>query len=145
MSENKTKEKEMDDKKLQELYMQLTMLNQQTAEVQKQIQSIEEALQELEDSKKSIYEMTKAKKGKEVLVPVVPGIFIRTELKENQGFIVNVGAGTSVEKSNEEVQKLLDQQISQMQESQNSMIQHLQQLTVKSKQAEEELKSIAQR
>ncbi len=140
MSEEKTQNKNKDESKIQELYMQLNMINQQTNELQKQIQSLEETILEITESKKSLDEIKKAEKGKEILVPIVSGIFAKAELKDTKEFIVNVGASAAVSKSSEDVQKLLDQQLVQMQETQNQFVGELQQLTIKAKVVEAGLK-----
>ena len=142
MSDKKNDAPSRDEKRMQELYMELNMANQQLNELQKQIQALEETIQEIEESKKGLNEVSKAEKGKEILVPIVAGIFAKAEIKNSKEFIVNVGANTAVEKSIDDVQTLLDKQLVQMQETQNMFIDNLQKLTVKAKSTEEELKAL---
>jgi prefoldin alpha subunit len=141
MAEEKKDSKKSDEKRAQELYMELSMLSQQSAEFQKQIQQLEETIQELENSKQGIDEL-KSKKGKEILVPVVSGIFVKADLKTSDEFIVNVGANTAVTKSLDEVQSLLDKQLKEIQKTQDSMIDNLQKMTVREKELKQELRKV---
>jgi prefoldin alpha subunit len=138
----KSKDKENKEKKAQELYMQLNMTNQQMQEFQKQTQGLEETIQEVTESMRSLDELGKSEKDKEILVPLVSGIFVKAELKDIKEFIVNIGAGVAVAKSLEEVKGLLNKQIVELQKTQDKMMGELQQLVVKAKTLEKELKSL---
>ena len=129
------------EKQMQEMYMQLTMMNQQMTELQKQIQSLEESMVEVSESVNGIRELSKLDSDKEILVPIVSGIFAKAELKKTKEFIVNVGANTAVLKSSEEVTSLLDKQLNEMQTTQDNFVDNLQKLTVQAKEIEEELKA----
>lgn len=142
MTEQNNKEKEA---KAQELYLQLNTMNQQMMELQKQIQAIEETIFEINDSKKGLDEVSKAEKGKEILVPIISGIFAKAELKETKEFIVNVGSNTAVVKSIDDVQKLLDKQLTEMQKTQNTLIDNIKQLTVEAKEVEAGLKELVEK
>ncbi|TKJ17825.1 prefoldin subunit alpha [Candidatus Woesearchaeota archaeon B3_Woes] len=142
MTEEKNKEKEA---KAQELYMQLNTMNQQMVELQKQIQTMEETIFEVNESKKGLDDVSKSEKGKEILVPIISGIFAKAELKEPKEFIVNVGSNTAVVKSIEDVQKILDKQLTEMQKTQNTFVDSLTQLTVEAKKAEKGLKELIEK
>lgn len=142
MTEKNNKEKEV---KAQELYLQLNTMNQQMTELQKQIQAMEETIFEINESKKSLDEVSKAEKGKEILVPIISGIFAKAELKETKEFIVNVGSNIAVVKSIEDVQKILDKQLTEMQKNQNTFIDNIKQLTVEAKKVEAGLKELVEK
>jgi len=133
------------DQKTQELYMQFQMINQQINELQKQLQMIEDTILELNDSKKGLEELSKQPNNKEILVPIVAGIFARAGIKDTKEFIVNVGANTSVAKSVEDVQKILDNQIEEMQKTQNLFIDNLHQLTMQAKELRVQLKPLIEK
>ena len=137
-------EEKKDEQKVQQLYIEFQVVNQQLQELQKQIQQIEESIQELQESKKGLEEVSKQESGKEILVPIVSGIFAKAEIKNSKDLIVNVGANTAVEKSIDQVQTLLDQQLKNMQETQHTFIDNMQQLSVKAKELETKLKSMSQ-
>jgi|TARA_B100002003_G_C13988323_1_gene477664 prefoldin alpha subunit len=134
-------EKKIDEKKAQELYMELNMINQQIQEYQKQIQQFEETIQEVRESKKSLDEISVLEEGKEILLPIVSGIFAKAEIKNTKEFIVNVGANTAVEKPVDDVKKLLDKQLEEIQKTQNNFVDNLQKLTVQSQKLKKEMES----
>jgi len=144
MAEKKSKKQEDKEKNMQESYMQFQMINQQMQELQKQVQQIEEAIQEVNESKKSLDQLSKEEKNKEILVPIVSGIFAKAELKDAKEFVVNVGANTAVVKSISEVQKLLDKQMNDMQTTQGTFIDNLQKMTLKAKELETKLKLLVE-
>lgn len=142
MTEKNNKEKEA---KAQKLYLQLNTMNQQMMELQKQIQALEETIFEINESKKGLDEVSKAEKGKEILVPIISGIFAKAELKETKEFIVNVGSNTAVVKSIEDVQKILDKQSIEIQKTQNNLIDNIKQLTVEAKEVEAGLRGLVEK
>lgn len=132
------------DKKAQELYMQFNFINQQINELQKQVQMLEETIHEINESKKGLEEISKQGNNKEILVPIASGIFAKAQLKQADEFIVNVGANTAVAKSAADVQKLLDKQLNEMQKTQNTFIDNIQQLTMSAKELRAQLKQIVE-
>jgi prefoldin alpha subunit len=140
MSEPKVDEEKQ--KKMQELYMQMNMINQQSQELQKQIQAFEETILEVGESQKSLMEISSTKDDNEVLVPIVSGIFAKAKAQDFKKFIVNVGGNIAVEKSIEKVQELLEKQLSQMQEAQHQFVDQLQKMTVQGKQVEAQLQEM---
>jgi len=133
-----------DEKKVQQLYMQFQAINQQINELQKQVQMLEETIHEITESKKALDEISRQEKGKEILVPVASGIFAKAEIKEADEFIVNVGANTAVSKSAEDIQKILDKQMADIQKTQNEFIDNIHQLTINAKEIRTHLKGLLQ-
>ena len=133
------------EQKAQELYMHMNTMNKQMTELQKQIQTMEETIFEVNESKKGLEDVSKSEKGKEILVPIISGIFAKAELVEPKQFIVNVGSDTAVSKSIEEVEKILDKQLTEMQKTQNTFVDNLTHLTVEAKKIEQELKALIEK
>ena len=77
-------------------------------------------------------------------MPIVSGIFTKAELKETKEFIVNVGSNTAVAKSIEEVQKLLEKQLDEMQKTQNTFVDNLQKLTLQAQNLKSELQALVE-
>ena len=125
--------------------MQYTMIQQQRAELERQMQAIEEAIFEINESRKGLKEVSDEASGKEILVPIVSGIFAKAELKNVKEFIVNIGANTAVAKSSEEVQTLLETQSKKMQETQHHFVDNLQKLTMQAKELESELMALQEK
>jgi prefoldin alpha subunit len=136
---------EKQEKKTQELYMQFKLVNQQIEELQKQVQSIEESINDTLESIRGVEEISKQQEHKEILVPIVSGVFAKAEIKDNKEFIVNVGSGTAATKSYEQVKSLLEKQHGEMQKAQNMLIDQLHQLTLHAKEMRQQLKSLVEK
>jgi prefoldin alpha subunit len=111
-----TKEKQ-DDKKVQELqqkYMQMQMSDQQVKQVQQQLEAVQTQIIEIQTILFALDDISKTEIGKEILIPLSSGIFVRAELKENRMLNVNVGSNTVVEKSVQETKALLERQITEL-------------------------------
>jgi len=93
---------------MQEKYMQFQMLQQQMEEINQELQMLMQQQAELELSINAVKELEKTKVNNEILAPLANGIFIKTELKDNQTLVVNVGSDVTVEKTIPEVLELLE-------------------------------------
>ena len=105
--------------------MELRILDQQIKEIQEQLQALESQSAELLQIEMAIDELAGIAKGAEMLVPVAGGIFIRTELKDASTFLLNVGAGMTVEKSQDETKILLERQRDDLLSLQTDLAQRL--------------------
>ena len=117
----------MEEQDMKEQYMQFQLLQQQMEQISEHIEKLHQHNVEIEDSKEAIKELSKTKLG-EVLAPISNGIFIKANLTENQKLLVNVGAGTVVEKTSQDVIDLLEEQQKQLVNKINEAEQILQQL-----------------
>ncbi len=90
------------------------MLQQHIEKINEHVELLNERNAELEISKEAIAEIGKTDLRTELLVPIANGIFLKTELLDNQKVIVNVGADTTVEHSVDEVLVLLAAQQEEM-------------------------------
>lgn len=99
-----------DEKKMEEKYMQLQLLQQQAEQITEYVEKLQLQHKELDTSIEALTELQKTKVDTEILAPVANGIFLKAELKDNQKLIVNIGADATVEKSIPEVLKLLEEQ-----------------------------------
>ncbi|MCK4521297.1 MAG: prefoldin subunit alpha [Nanoarchaeota archaeon] len=130
-------------KKNAQLYLDMQMINQQLLQTQKQIQTIEESVNELMIAVQGLDEFKDIKQGKEILVPVVGGIFAKAELKENKELIVNIGSDTAVTKSVDDVKNMLNKQVEGMQNTQQKLIENLQEFSIKAKDIENKLTKLS--
>lgn len=96
---------------LQQKYVQLQMHNQQLQQLQQQLQAVQNQSVEIQTILFALDDIAKTEVGKEMLVPLSSGIFVKAEIKDNQKLRVNVGSNTVVEKSVQETKALLDRQI----------------------------------
>jgi len=120
MTEDKPKEEqktEPNKEELQQKYMQFQMLQQQIEQASQQLEMLNQQLQELDISLEAVQDLEKTTLNNEVLASIAPGIFVKTNLKENQKLIVNVGANTAAEKTTAEVVKMLGEQKEQFEKN----------------------------
>ncbi|MBN1644839.1 prefoldin subunit alpha [Candidatus Woesearchaeota archaeon] len=103
--------KEENAQELQQKYMQLQMFNQQLQQFQQQLEAVQNQMVEIQTILLALDDIAKTEVGKEILVPLSSGIFVKAEIKENKKLNVNVGSNTVVEKSVQETKALLDRQI----------------------------------
>jgi prefoldin alpha subunit len=128
--------------KLQQKYMEMQMLGQQMQSLQKQLQLTEQQALELNMAKQAIEDISNAKPGTEILVPVVAGVFAKGQLKDNRDFIVNVGANTAVPKSAEESKQLIQEQEEEIKNVQIQLNVEMQKLSQKAALLENELSEL---
>lgn len=132
----------MDEKQLQEKYMEYKLLEQQMTQIQKQIQMIENQLTELASVNEGLDELKNVKEGTEILVPVSNGIFTKAALKDNGNLIINVGSNIAVNKKFPEAKELIQTQLTEMQKMHDHMNSELEKLAQKAGEVEQELSSM---
>jgi len=125
--------------KLQKLYLEFQMLDQQIKQLEKQNIALSNQLMELMATNQSLEDMKKL----EELVPLSSGIYVKAELKDNKNFIVNVGANTALLKDVESTKKLMETQIDEMKKLQENIVNQLQEHTTKAAMLEQEINKIA--
>ena len=119
----------MEDEDAQENAFKMQILEQQIVQVQKQLQQLENQLIDLEMTKESIDELKKSKKGDEMLSMLSPGIFIKTNLTNNDDVIINVGANIAVKKKTSEAKKMIDEQIEDVKEIRTQLMMDTQKMS----------------
>ncbi|MCM2326058.1 MAG: prefoldin subunit alpha [Candidatus Woesearchaeota archaeon] len=93
------------------LYSELKELDEEIKKLNSHLESVDEQLSDLNSSKTVINKFTELKKGDELRIPIASGIYIKGELQDTKRLMVNVGTGVAVEKSPEDVVKILDSQL----------------------------------
>jgi len=94
----------------QEKYMEFQMVQQQLQQLTEHVEQMNQQAAELEMSINAVKELEKTPLHNEFLAPLANGIFVYGELKNNSNLIVNVGSNVTVERTPQEVIKLLHQQ-----------------------------------
>jgi prefoldin alpha subunit len=133
----------MEEKKLQEMYLNLQLLDQQIKQTQKQVQVLNNQLVELSMTKQSLDDLKEINKGTEILVPISSGIYSKAELKDNNELIVNVGSNVTVKKNIEETKKLVNDQIEELAKIQIQMNTELEKLISNATSIEKEINQLA--
>lgn len=95
-------------------YMELQMIDQQLKMAQGQLDQLDQQIAEISMIFENLDEMKSVKKDEEILVPLVNGVFIKAKITDPKHMLVNVGAGSLVSKSNDELKALLEKQMTQL-------------------------------
>jgi prefoldin alpha subunit len=116
MSESdSSKEQEMQRKSLE-----FEMLRQQSDAIEKQIEEIEMKRNEMLIVKQSMSEL-KGQTGKEILVPIGSGVFLKGQLNDDKSILDEVGANVIAEKTINQADELIEQQLEEIEKLQNKM------------------------
>jgi len=100
--------------KQQEAIMELQMLEQKIKQLEAQINAIGKQINEMRGITESL-ETIDSNNGKETLLPLGKGIFIRTNLGSSN-VLLNIGSGVVVEKNAKGTIKLIDEQVKKLTE-----------------------------
>ncbi|MBW2995269.1 prefoldin subunit alpha [Candidatus Woesearchaeota archaeon] len=113
------------------MYVQFQMLQQQLKEIQARMQEVANQLNEIKATRMAVEEVPKIKNNTEILAPLAPGIFVKSELKDNKEFHINVGSKVVVTKSVDETIKLLEEQEKEIQKVEEQLAVQWQTLMLK--------------
>jgi len=124
---------------LQAKYMEMQMLDQQIKQFSQQLQSLDVQALELDSVIGSLGEISEVEQGTEILVPISGGIFLKANIQNTKELFVNVGSGTNVKKNIPDTKALLKEQIQEMNKHRDTVLKHIEELTGKAKEIEQEL------
>jgi len=130
-------------KVMQQKYMEMQMLAQQIQQLQKQLELLANQIFELNTTNEALESISKTNLGKDILVPVASGIFIKAQLKDNQDVLVNVGSGTAVKKKIPEAKELINEQLVEIDAFKKELESNLKNLIAKVQGMEKELSEIS--
>ena len=119
----------MDEKELQQKYLEFQVLQQQIEQLGQQLELLGSQNEELEKTKDGLEELQKVKTGQEMFCQLSPGIFVKSVLGDPQIVLVNVGIQTVVERTIPETQELVAHQQRNVQENMKEVNQVLKSLT----------------
>ena len=131
------------EEKMQKLYLEFQMLDQQIKQLEKQSTALNNQLMELMMTNQSLDDMKNTKEGTEILTPLSSGIYAKAELKDNKSFIVNVGANIALIKGVDSTKKLIETQIDEIKNLQKNLVSQLQTRTTKAALLDQEINKIA--
>ena len=94
----------------QKKFLELQILSQQSKELQQQYAVLDQQLIELSIIIDTLNEVKNRKDKTEILTSLGQGVFIKTNLKQNNEFLVNVGGNVVVAKSMNELLDLIIKQ-----------------------------------
>ena len=134
----------MEEEKQEEVrqkYMELQILGQQIAQLQKQMQMLESQFIDLALMDQALDDIKNVKEGAKIFVPVGLGIFAKAELKDNKELLVNVGANVAVKKDIPSASRLIKKQLEEIRNVQEETMVELQRLSLHANSLEEEINS----
>jgi prefoldin alpha subunit len=92
---------------LQKILLELENSRRQIDAINKQMEVLELTLSELNSTQEVSNYLKENKPGKEILVPIGSGSYIKAKLKDTEKVLIGVGAGISIERSVEEAERIL--------------------------------------
>ena len=131
-------------KEIQQKYVEYQVAEQQIKQMQQQMERLEAQTAEANSIEQSIADISKAKPGEEVLVPVSGGVFFKATMDDNHKFLVNVGGGVVVEKDIDGTKDLLKKQSDEIDKYKTQIAQQLAEHFMKFQQLELELKKLVE-
>lgn len=120
-------------------YMEFQLLNQQIQQSQQQMQMISQQVIELKTISKNVSEISKAEPDSEMYSNLGVGVHIKSTIKDSKHLLVNVGAGTFVQKTPEETITIVDKQVVELEKFVQDMEKNLQKNTEKAEELREEI------
>lgn len=126
----------------QQRYIELQLIEQEIRNIQKQLQLVNNQIIELIFIRQSLDELGDVKIDSETLSPIASGIFIKSNIKDKDELIVNVGSNVAVKKTREEVKEMIERQLNDIKIVQNELLINLQKLSIEADRIENELKNV---
>lgn len=136
------KKAQLDEKELQQKYVEFQVVTAQIKQLQKAVQLLEEQSFEISSVSEGLEDIKKMRKGAEMLVPIAGGIFIKGELKENSELIVNVGSNVAVAKTAEDTKKLLEERTKEISSEKEELVLQLQGLIQMAQNYQDEIEKL---
>ena len=106
----------------EEIYTQLRELDAELKQMNGHLENIDEQLAEITANKNIVEKFKELKKGDELRVPIVSGVYIKAKLEDTKNLMINVGTGVTVEKSPEKVQEIFSNQLKEMTEYRETLL-----------------------
>ena len=100
---------------LQEAISELQQLQGYLQQVEEQVQEVTAALESMDE--------IQGTEGSEAYVPLTSGIYVKARIEDASRFLINVGQGVTTSKSLDETKQLLEDQQSELQETQEKLVQ----------------------
>lgn len=102
------------DDKVKQLYYQMQVAQKQMKTLQEQHENMCNKEMEISYIKQSLNDLSATEDGKELLVPINNGIFIKTKMSKISEVLVNVGSDIVVDKSIPDTIKMMDVQLEEV-------------------------------
>ena len=104
--------------------LKLSILEQEAKRLYENIQIVSQQISELNSLKSSLNDLGEKK---EILANLGRGVLLKSEIKDKELF-VNIGAGVVLKKSPEDVQKIIENQVKQLEEIKKNLSDGIEQI-----------------
>ncbi len=104
----------LDERKFREDYAMLESAKAQLDALSRQQQLIQLAVEENVRARETVKSLSKGSPGDEVLLPIGADSYIHAKISDNRNAIVGVGSNTSIRRTPEEAEKILDEKIDEL-------------------------------
>jgi len=94
--------------------IELKFIHEQLQKIQAHSQKLDSQIEDLSSTVEALKSLPD--KGKEMLVPVANGIFIKAKSEDTKELVVNVGSQTCINKSREGTVEMLEKQVKEIKE-----------------------------
>ena len=96
---------------LQSLTNEIEQLQQQANVHNQNLELLTMTVSEMRQTVETLEELKNAEPGREILLPLGTGSFVKSTLKQNDRVIIGIGAGFSIEKEVDEAKAIVDKRI----------------------------------
>lgn len=108
---DKMSQTKLSQEELRRLSAEYMLLQNLIRELEQRISLLSTTINELMTTKQTINELSKLSKDHELIVSVGRDVYLRVKVAESGKFLVDLGAGTVVERSTEDAIKIIDSRI----------------------------------
>ncbi len=107
-------ELEEKQRELRELTSEIELLQSQSNVHSQNLELLTVSLSEMRQTLETLEEIKSTEPGREILMPLGTGSFVKSTLKENDKVLIGVGAGFSIEKNIDEAKAIVDKRIQEV-------------------------------
>lgn len=109
------------DNETQQNYIEAQILTSHFQQLQEQISLISNQVNEISHQLEYLDEFRKVKLGSTILAQILPGVFIKAKLQDENQLVVNVGSNISITKSIEETKEILNKRILELKDAEANL------------------------
>ncbi len=121
----------MEDKQgeLQRISSEVEVLRNQIDVHNRNLELLQTSIDEMNQTVESLEELKKTEPGKEMLVPMGSGSYVRASLKQNDKVIIGVGSDFSIERRIDQAKAIVDKRVQRTEEASNKTRENLEELS----------------
>jgi prefoldin alpha subunit len=106
--------------------MELRFIHEQLQKIQAHAEKLDSQVEELSGTVEALKDLPE--KGKDILVPIANGIFLKAKSEDNKELVVNVGSKVTVKKTTQSTVTMLEKQIKDMEQYRQQLVEQFETL-----------------